>query len=240
MYRDELGLIVQKNGDGGDTLQRTGFFYLPGIIKEQKGAMSCFENELSILWSSDGPTRHIKQYPNQNEVSRDQLTPVVASLGFAKRPLKVLFLFVRLIKNWFRYPNMTDIASPEHLGIFIRALLWPEKKWFFICLWYPFLLFGDCFMLLGIIIRCIQARNPDDVGDDLNTLVSVVQAQHTFPTPISWLARKLYVKLRPKPYTRIDETEQGNIYLALKWYFREESGGNPEIAVAWKEVCGNL
>lgn len=234
MYRDELGLIVQKNGDGGDTLQRTGFFYLPGIIKEQKGAMSCFENELSTLWSSDGPTRHIKQYPNQNEVSRDQLTPVVAALGFMKMFDKANYLFYRLIRNWFRYPNMTDIASPEHIGIFLRASgenLWPML---------PFILLGDCFMLLGVIIRCIQARNPDDVGDDLNTLVSVVQAQHTFPTPISWLARKLYVKLRPKPYTRIDETEQGNIYLALKWYFREESGGNPEIAVAWKEVCGNL
>jgi len=276
MYRDDLGLIVQKNGDGGDTLQRTGFFYLPGLIKGAVGARSCYTQEIEMLWGAEGPTRHIRQWPAQKEVSRDQLTPNVAALGFLGAVSKIDFLWAKLRGNWFRYPNGTDVASPEHIGIFLRA--WIKSGGSGIFLIYPLLLLGDLFMLLGVVIRCIQAREPgriqkwlganvhwifvagepprvdgnkvvkvndaygpDNVGGDLNTLVSVVQAQYVCGTPISWLARKYYKRFRPMPFITLHGPMSTNsIFLALVWCCREESGGNPEIALAWKDLCDNL
>ena len=243
MYRDDLGLIVQRDGDGGDTLQRTGFYYLPGLIANNEESILHYDAELSTLWGAEGPTRHIKQWSNQSEVSRDQLTPNIAALGFSGSSAKVEFLLIRLIKNFFRYPNGTDFASPEHIGIFLRAILCAKDRGFNwkAALFYPLLLLGDLFMILGVIIRCYQAKDPDNVGDDLNTLVSVVQAQHTCGTPLSWLARKLYVKFRPQPFIGLDgPMSTNNVFLALVWYFRKESGGNPEIALAWKDICDNL
>lgn len=246
MHRDSLGLIVQQNGDGGDTLQRTGFYYLPGLIKGDRGSSRCYDHEIDLLSPQGLPTRHPTQYPLQKDVSRDQLTPNIVALGFIRDMIYLPTIFVRVLKNFFRYPNNSDFASPEHINHFLRAGLctgsakingeFLNPKAF---LWFPILLFGDLFMLLGVIIRCIQARDPDNVGDDLNTLVSVVQAQYTFPTPISYLARKLYLKFRPKPLI-YGPPEVNNIYMALKWYFRPDTGANPEIAVAWKEICAKL
>jgi len=263
MYRDELGLIVQKNGDGGDTLQRTGFYYLPGLIRGDKGAQRCYDHETTLLFrQGQGLTRHIKQYPEQKDVSRDQLTPNIVALGFYSYAPLLKITFLNLVKNFFRYPNNSDIASPEHLCQFLRSFMKMDKAYL---LFYPLLFIGDLFMLIGVIIRCVQAKykltfekwykpriiiDRDNVGDDLNTLVSVVQAQYTFPTPISWIARKVYRKFRPQPFVTPQDScilsmdgqppWKNHIYLALLWYFRPETGANYEIAVAWKEICDNL
>lgn len=238
MYLDKLGLIVQASGDGGDSLARLGFYHLPRILQGSAIESDLYLEALDKHWTSEGPTRHPTQYPSQSEVSRDQLTPNIVVLGVIKQEKKLWFIFNKIIRNWFRYPNNTDVASPEHIGHFLRGFMMIRDVWL---LFYPILFFSDLFMLLGVIVRCIQAKNPDNVGDDLNTLVSVVQAQYTIPTPISWLARKTYVKLRPKPHlTKNHSNTNNNIYSALLWYFREESGANPEIAHEWQDICNNL
>lgn len=243
MYLDNLNLIVQKNGDGGDTLQRTGFYFLPGIIKNNLNDKLLYLESLEKMWPDKTlpPLRHPIQYPDPKDVSRDQLTPNIVTLGFLKMDKYICFIFIIIIKNLFRYPN-NDLMSPENLGQFIRGMLNAKNfKWF---LFYPLIWLGDLFMLLGVIIRCFQAKKPDNVGDDLNTLVSVVQAQYLFPTPISFIARKIYKWCRPKPCIEIkkinEDLNMPNCFLALKWYFREESGGNPEIAEAWRGVCEKL
>lgn len=86
-----------------------------------------------------------------------------------------------------------------------------------------------------------------NVGVDLNHLV-ILRSTEIYPTPISFLAKYIYFKYRPsykwsyendteKAY--IDDSQIGAAY-ALDRYFRPETGGNPELAVAWKPFINKI
>jgi hypothetical protein len=63
---------------------------------------------------------------------------------------------------------------------------------------------------------------PTNTSNDINFIGDLAQAQNIYPTPISWLTRKIYKKFRP-----------GGISFALGSYFAPSTKANPEFVVLW-------
>lgn len=235
MFRDKNGLIVQLNGDGGDTLQREGFFWLAMTIKsihepdmtDLAHIVAEYGRNIQLLHPT--PTtwvRHPEQWNDPNDCSRDQLTPNIILFGFLGMKTLLNDAFRSIVLRG-RFPN-GDLISPEHFGWFVRSWYainpFEPLKMVLFPLAFLCLLLGDLFMLLNSIIRIVKNKlNNDDVGDDLNHCASLIQAKFSCPTPISWLARKLFFWFQP-------------INRNLAHYFRTETGGNYEIAVVWSQV----
>lgn len=224
MYLDSKGLIVQSNGDAGDCFQREGFWYegafLNPIYPTIPGMLD-YNSALSILTTSNGFTRYWQApYNDPSDTSRDQLVSNIRAWGYYGYKGDLEYVFNHIIKNWSRFPN-GDIAFINDYARFIRSF----RTWWL----YPLLLLFDVPLIVNSIIRCIAGHNSNNVGDDVNHVGDLAQAQYVYPTPVSWLARKLYKWLRPF----------GPQY-ALYWYFRPESGGNPEFTVLWSPIVRNF
>lgn len=203
---DSNGLIVQKDLDGGDTAGREGDYWFVhtalGIQREDS-----FKKVLELLQVAPGVfVRNPIGYNDPKDFSRDQTVPLILAMGEMKEYGTLKLLFKKQLKNFFRYQN-GDIGLLGDLGYYIRSF----QSWYA----YPVLLLGDLQLLANSIFRCF-VRNPDNVSDDINHTLGLIQAQYTYPTPISYIARKIYKWFRP-----------GGIQRAWDWYFRPESRANP-------------
>lgn len=192
---DENKLIVQTDGDGGDTAGREGdyWFYigLNGGIGSIPETQLTFKDVLKLLQVSPGVfirnPRHNpvtppdKSWDDPTDFSRDQSIPIILALGENKEYDVLKAMMKQQIKRFGFFQNK-DWASPEDVGTYIRAF----KAWYL----YPLLLVGDCFMLGESVVRLFAKDG--DVSDDINHTLILLQAQRHFPTPISWLARKIY------------------------------------------------
>lgn len=228
MNLDSKGLIVQVSGDGGDTLQREGFWF-EGIFLNPEHQYSIIQGMapyITALTRLDTPQGFVRNptlpYNDPSDTSRDQLVSNIRACGYYKYTQYLKFIFWSCAKNFSRYPN-GDIAFLQDYGRFIRAF----KLWFL----YPLLPGCDIFILINSIIRCIQGRDLNNVGDDINHIGDLAQAQEIYPTPVSWLARKIYKWLRPSFTPHVSGPQY-----ALNWYFRAASGGNPEFASLWSSI----
>lgn len=97
-----------------------------------------------------------------------------------------------------------------------------------------------------------KKRSPNDVDDNV-TVMTLAVCHDRLPSVMSRFASYLYGKLRPWNFgcfgTARHSEEYGElknadmyhpVYGALRWYHREESGGNPEIAEFWEPICKRL
>lgn len=220
-HTDSYKIIGQKDGDMGDGAQRVGMFHTGMQIlgfgsKEYNDYLEAINN----LEVSPGIfVRHPVQWNDINDFSRDQQTPIVISMGFRQEFGPLRRILNKHLSRFGRYQNK-DLASPEHFGFYIRAFKFLPL--------YPLLFLGDMFMLLNTLIICLyKGRDKDNVGDDLNHILSLLQAKLSMPTPISFLARILYIACRPSNYGNEKYHEKSAIQGALTWYFRPESGAPP-------------
>lgn len=219
-YFDENGLICNAwqgpRFDGGDTGQKTGLLrfgrYLKFIKnKDQLGREQAkYAQELDMLEDPERPgwyRRHpdpTKFWSNSRNFSRDQHRSIVIAMGALKQQKRLLRTLWEHIKRFGFYQNdlkhdgtkklVGDICSPAEWGEWLRALV-HSGLWGFRVL-YPLLLISDLWAILGILVSMINWKNPDDADDD-NLIMSTLQAKLVMPTPLSWIARKLYVKIRP-------------------------------------------
>jgi hypothetical protein len=223
---DKNNLIVQSDGDGGDTAQRTGTYYFGLIVRKRLNISnsefafkSYFSSCLDLLEKSPGEyVRHPDQWNDTKDFSRDQQTPLVVAMGeFKNERERLKRLFRRHSERFFKYQN-ADFASPEHIGFYIRAFrYWPL---------YPFLFGSDFFMLFNSFILIFKGKDPDNVGDDINHTLAILQARISMPTPVSFIARLVYKFLRPKNNGNLKLGESSPIQGAWSWYFRPESGAS--------------
>ena len=212
-YYDQNGLIVQKDLDGGDTASREGLYWFsqslyakgsPGLTTEQRNE---FNRVLNLLQTNPGVfIRNPIKYNDPKDFSRDQTVPLILAMGAMRERDYLKLLFKKQTNNFFRYQN-NDVGFFQDLNYYIRA--------FHNVFFYPLLFLGDTCLLVESIIRCIQGRDLNNVGDDINHTAVLLQAQYTLSTPISFLARKIYKWFRPK-----------GIQYAWDWYFRPETGAN--------------
>lgn len=187
--------LSQSNGDGGDSSQRVGTFYvllkILGIELKPQYELSMKAHEIvggryrrfpePTYWGSD-PTNF----------SRDQqliLNLCFASVGDKKRlkeSYKAIALRLGFHQNFLRgtddptkYWKVPDFITPAELGIFIRGLdLW---------VLYPVLVFLDFFFVLDLWLRKLKPWDAD------NMLAQVLfYASYKMPTFWSRLVFHLY------------------------------------------------
>lgn len=209
---DQYGLIIQTNGDGGDSGARTGLYYFLYALLTNAGIATRSNLALAInnVTASSHPLmlfRNPVNYNDPKDFSRDQTNPLIMAMGVLDLQYLMKDWWSGLIKRYGFYQNK-DFAGPHDWGMYFRARRLHVA--------YPFLLFSDLFLVLGSIIRCIKGRDPNDVGDDINHTMMLIQAMHSMPTPVSWLARKIYAKFRPF-----------GVQYAWDWYFRPSTFANP-------------
>jgi len=226
MYLDSNGLIEQSNGDGGDKLQRTVFWwtgmhyncdtqpFIPG--------MANYETSLDILTGPSGNLERdeIKwtEVLDPNDVSRDQLTPNVHCMGLYGMKDRLKLLLKGIILNLSQYNN-GDVATLIDYGRFVRAF----RAWYL----SPILYIFDAQLFFASIFIAIQSqfdKKNDYVGNYLNHISDLTQARHIYPTLFLFLVRKIF-KLR-----------RGGPMYGMKIYFDPSTGADPEFIDLWKPI----
>jgi hypothetical protein len=238
MNFDKHHLIVQPNGDGGDTAQRTGMYYYLLWVWEQMGLSILgwplplpedFERALRKLEINETGIfiRHPDMWNSPSDFSRDQQTPLIIAMGAYKSYDRLERMFATHTVRFGKYQNF-DFSSPESLGFYIRAF---RLKWA-----YPILFIGDLFMLLNSLILCFFHGKDLNFSDDQNHILAILQAIYSMPTPISRAARYLYVKFRPINFGVTKLNEKSPVMGALAWYHNPRHNGIQEFVDLWRPV----
>ena len=212
-FEDKYGLIVQADGNGGDTAQRTGLFWSAVYLLEYGNRSLEFWTANHYDFISDYRyleidhgilRRHPDRAPdagqpgvrdfaywnNPSVFSRDQWVSLCIALGFYEMTAELQRLFTAHRKRWFFHQNY-DLTGPQHFGIWIRSL---NAKYM-----WPLLFVTDIFLVLSSFIDLAKYyTDPDDTSDVINGVLVLIQAAERMPTPLSWLARKLMGARNPQ------------------------------------------
>lgn len=193
--------------------------------------------------------------------SRDQ--ELMAIIYCAMWDQQRLIQIRNFLKMWkWRYPN-GELVFLEYGVVMKRAFQEKEAHLCKLPLWaYDLWLLGNSFLRIGWLPRyqhdydfgngkrggkLIWRMKPDDTGDDKIHIALLAMIEyfnkHTF---ISRFAKWIYFKLRPKnfgtPYAEAHEIPRAlnpktrHVRGALLFYYRSDSGNNPEIADLWQRV----
>ena len=206
VFFDAHGLIVQRDGDGGDTAQREGFAWfgkwlfknltgsewpvsLPLPLKETFDLLEVKPGEFCRNPFQPDPKASDPDWKtNPDKSSRDQVTPIIAAMGvwgdhdrlnriwMAKRPCHGFLTCVQ---------GTQDVFSPELTNLYRRAQGIPPDP------------SGDQAAIVGVLAR-IQAasQSPDDTSDDLNQIVHLLMNKVRAPSADTDKAATLYAKGR--------------------------------------------
>lgn len=245
--------ILQKMGAYGTN---DAAMQLMHAIMPPAGTQRLLEVQPGIYVRNPDPNRW---YSDPRNTSRDQLTPVICYHSIdGDRENQWELLKACLKRGMFAqniYPNwvdprtepvkwkMPDLINPDLWAIFART--WIKSLWAPLAL--PFIILGDFFMVLSALFKCfapvtkdgtleLRWNDPTDVDDD-NMNNVLMAAQYNFPTPLSWLARKIYKNFRRKNIGNEQLGELHPIMGALCWYHRGPEG-NPEIAEMTRPIVG--
>lgn len=257
MYLDANGLIVTQSSDGGDTLQREGFWYEGTYFGSGSlwliPNLSSYSSALGFLDYREGFVRNPKApYNVPGDTSRDQLVSNIRACGYYGYFTYLDKILLGVINNFSRFPN-GDLAFINDYGRFIRAY-----KWWAL---YPLLLIFDIPLVVNALLICFwlsktprswqvwlaskvswlywltnqyppnaegvaqSPYGPTNTSNDINFIGDLQQAKTIYPTPISFLARKIYEGQRPY-----------GIQFALDNYFSASSGNNVEFANLWAPI----
>jgi hypothetical protein len=257
MYLDSKGLIVQSSGDGGDTLQREGFWYEGAFLNsayQNPQNMASYAEALWILDTSKGFVRSWQvPYNDPTDTSRDQLVSNIRAMGYNQYKRNNLDrILYDAIKNWSRFPN-GDIVFINDYGRFIRAY----KAWYI----SPILYFLDLPMLVNSLIICFWlTRTPGIVRVWLAAkFPSLFWLTHQYPPNSQGVPQSPYcpentsndinfigdLAQAQRIYPTVASYLAQKIYklfrpkgpqYALDTYFSAGSGGNPEFAALWAPI----
>lgn len=236
MKLDTHGLLVQDDGDGGDSARSEWSYYLAGCAAKRNEPYELFNNEMTEMVRNPTPNMW---WSNPSLTSRDQALHAFTYL--ADSPTReVFYAFLKAhIKRGLRCQNGDLLWA--NINTITRAMQWS-------ILW-PITVLWDISLLIGAMERChwlprwdqdnkriVWRNDPDDVGDDLNLQMSFAQPGH--PSPVRWLARKLYVKFRPEVY--IYGSPVNRAHACWCWYYRKEAENQYNLATLWAKNCKKL
>ena len=262
-YFDDHGLLGMLDRDMGDSCQKTGFYRYIRFIQNRYNKellardKARYEQELDMFEVPGQPglycrhpdptTKSIgKWWANPKTFSRDQQRAMTMAMGAYQQRTRLYKLTLKLLCRFGFYQNtrtseldnapkrIPDWCSPENWAEIFRAF-W-QAKCYWAILTYPLIILGDLWKIANILISTIHWTNPDEADDD-NLIQSCLQSRFSLATPFSYLAIKLYLKLRPVA-GYIDQTKKlplrDNIMerisgpaSALKWKHRESTGAPP-------------
>lgn len=199
---DSQLMITQSDEkhDGGDTANRIGIFYyiakVIGLKKDFLGRDLELGFEDSIKRLEIQPSIYIR-HPTQVSIynvpdhfSRDQQSPISIAMSLYTNQLERLTRLANAhFKRFGKYQNK-DWASPQHFAFYSRR---PGNY-----IMYPYFFFSDLGLVVDSILRVVKRHyKPSDTSDDLDHSLAIIQAYEVMPTPISWLARKIYKLSNP-------------------------------------------
>ena len=195
IYFDQAGLPVQRDCDGGDTAQRVGWMWLGIYLRSRLGRPwhisppIDFARMLSLIEPhQDGLfIRHPVKWNDPNDFSRDQSMPLIASMGLLGTPQPLSRMWSGVLARRYRFQN-GDLCAPEHVNLFNRARRLSPKT------------LGDLQLVGSSVARTALGLNMDDVGDDLNHIVSLILARFRAPTSLVDLAIRIYARHRPHSF----------------------------------------
>jgi hypothetical protein len=226
---DSLQLIVQADGDGGDTAQRTGMFY---YVHQDAAAFTHALDQLEIQ-----PGIYIR-HPHQidyrsdpSRFSRDQQRPLVIAMGKYRMNDRLWRLAKAHLMRLGKYQNF-DFAGPSHVGEYVRAFRARAL--------YPLLFVTDLGLVFDSIDLAVTSQFNPDSTDDNNHVLALLQAQDIMSTPVSWVARKIYKNFRAPNLGNTTFGETNTAQGALIWYHRADQGANPLIAEGYRGLLQNL
>lgn len=214
---DHLGLIVQKDGDRGDTAHKTGiayYLYLKNLsLVDHNGdnLIVGFKKALDQIEVAPGVwVRHpipAQEYvANPADFSRDQEINLIIAMGeYPEERERLKRMIGRRWSRFGRYQNK-DIMGPQHLSADLRSL---NNK-----LTYPILFLTDVGLVFDAVVAIARRmKDKNDVDVIINDTMMLDQARRRMPTPWSWLARQI-MKLT-------------NIQSAWDTYFHPSSNAPP-------------
>jgi hypothetical protein len=199
IHFDSAGFITQRDDDGGDSAQREGMYWLAVRVREtilhdpwpHQRTLS-FEQVMQALEVDRSGTfrRHPTHWNDPKDLSRDQTVPLVAAMGVNndKERLERFYRELRR-RNWFAQ-NGDLMGDPVNRNLVRRAR---DEE--------PSRLTDAPSLRLAAAARVLAAKSSlDDVGDDLNMIVTFLLAAVRKPNRESDSARTYYSKNRPDNY----------------------------------------
>jgi hypothetical protein len=266
LYLDEQGLIVQRDGDGGDTAQREGWMWLGIFVHERVLKIPwklkphlTFSRTLDLIEvkGTGEFIRNPQKYNDPKDFSRDQTVPLIASMGVWNQQARLDRVWESFERRGRQFQN-GDLSTPELLNLFARARRKPIDPT------------GDDQLWADAVDRGLLNRNPNNTGDDLNMIVILLAGlllSSPSPTERVKQAVKVYAKNRPISWgcylgsyrakynidyavgepEMIERCRHGvdserwqvdcpRVLGALRWYFRAESKGNPALAELYEPI----
>jgi hypothetical protein len=256
MYIDAYQLIVQKDMDGGDTLQREGMYaFGKSLLYDMKSntvfveqgmpprpspeqIMNTLEVEPGIYIRHPDPK---KWYSNPLTTSRDQLIPVIAYCAAHEDYARLWRLFTATLSRGMFAQNFLRIGDGEYdlkipdpmpltIALFIRA-----GGWWTIPL-YPVLIVTDGIELMNTLFTALPLHWKDDHliprlrspddVDDNNAIIQHLMAIKFKPTPVSELNRYVYSVTRAVNDGNIKLGEKNPVMGAMRWYHHNEFGAH--------------
>jgi len=229
-------------------------------IKDPMSGQRLFEVQPGIYIRNPEPN---VWYDDPSNTSRDQLTPVICFLAtmsnsptpaIAKPYRKILTrllwaclkrgMFAQNIHaNWIDPKTapwkIPDPLTPDLWAIFARGYV---RSWA-LPLAIPFIIFGDIFQIFSAMFKVWAPESVDgtlsfhmpgpDSVDDMNMNNGIITNQYNWPTPFSWLARKIYKTFRSSNYGNTKLGETSNVMGALAWYNHND---NPELTELYRPL----
>lgn len=256
MFKDEFGLPVALDGDGGDTLQRCGAWTLGRISRGDLAAYWSARYFIRHLYLGKGdwrrhpgrtvdhdqdpaldPKPHAAFWTDPKMISRDQLMNafVLCRVGHCWPQLAGTTFGV--IKRLGFAPNWRDHMIGQ-ASLIIRS--WHPLS---LPLW-PLLFITDLFLVIGALADAIPWRWKHETvrfvrrsGDDADVDNAVLQycfAELIMSTPVAWLARNLHAWLMPPTYGTTKLGIKNKLAGAMFWKHRPEANGNQNLAYLWQ------
>lgn len=194
--QDKFGVLVQPDGDGGDSLNRTALLHGAKSILGTLGNTFCSDLSAITVGLPFGRYRRhpdpTRWYYNENNVTRDQMGPTEAALALYGLDLYLkAHLKLRIKRLLFHFDTqnggmdmgpivnkLPDPVSPEEIAVMIRGLGW----W----LLYPLLLLLDVSLVFSV---------QSDLQEG-QAILNVAVANRRYSTPFAKIAREL---LKTKP-----------------------------------------
>lgn len=213
-YIDKWGMIVLRNGDGGDSSAWTGREAFLRIMDGETPDVLNFVCRLRIHTIGFGKYRRhpdpTKWYSNSANFTRDQYQPLLAGMAAYGMWREILCAMLRRILRAGFYQNISpDYVMtgpwkvPDWSGFSydIRALLFSirtSKLFYPICaLLYPIFIFTDVLNIIGAISIVVEAKRDPTFSDDSNFLFSQILQEVVCPTACSITAKYIYLRYRP-------------------------------------------
>jgi hypothetical protein len=191
-------------------------------------------------------------------MSRDQLTPNVAAWGLSNKMVPLFkevlfhglfraFLFTRNTRANWAYPGdsaytwkLPDITFVGHWAMYYRGL-WMLSA-------YPAIMVCDLDLLVNALIKVYSYGTDQGNTDDINYIASLALSYYRFPTPLSWLARKIYgsrPRAKTPPATSPENAgyaqETNTIQVVLNAYFRyDDPKQGPMLNEWWRPIIKEM